>query len=468
MLTLATFGFNALANFALGLGVAYYLGAQEFGVYALAVAGGMVLQTLIFEWLRLAANRFYGEKQGAENPNISATLNFGTGVAAIILSIVALAIHFNGGAFGLTATVAALAPLVAIAGGLFDFRSAMARASFDARRYAIMVIVKNVLALGLMLGGAIWYCRSDIVLLGLCISALSGVLVTARFTREAGRVDAKLLRQFAAYSGPMIFSTLVFHLNMFMTRSVVAMHYGLAETGRFSLALDIGMKLVATVGSALDIYLFQLAVRAEAEQGREAANRQLSMNFYIVVSLLMPLCVGFYMILPSFQMLFIGASYQAAYASYTLHLLPGLFAFGLVFYAINPLFQIARKTWPVLIAAVANIGVAAGMLFLLPGDSGRHGADATTAGFVAAAALMALLAWRIAPVRLPWGDLAKVAAATLAMALAMHPLRTLPPGIATLAISVAAGGAVFVAMCLAMNVSGLRVRLWSRLRPAAA
>ena len=38
MLTLVTFTFNAIANFALGLGVAYYLGAQEFGTYALAAA----------------------------------------------------------------------------------------------------------------------------------------------------------------------------------------------------------------------------------------------------------------------------------------------------------------------------------------------------------------------------------------------------------------------------------------------
>lgn len=471
MLMIITFGLNALINFALGLGVAYYLGAAEFGVFALAVAGGAVLQTVIFEWLRMAANRYYGEKQAAENPAILATLNLATGLAAIVLSVTGVILYFTGASLGLSATVAAMAPLTAISGGLFDYRCAVARAAFDMQRYARTVIVKNVAALVLMLGGAWWFCRADMVLIGLCLSALSGVAATARFGREKDRTglfDAALLGRFALYSAPMVVSSLVFQLNMFMTRSTVAVHYGLSESGRYSLALDIGLKLVATIGSALDILLFQLAVRAEAEKDASAARAQLSRNLAIVTAVLLPLCVGFWMILPSFEALFVGASYAQAYSSYTLHLLPGLFAFGLAFYAINPIFQIAQKTWPVLVSAAANILVAAAVLFLIPGTSGRHGANATSAGFIAATLLMILLASRLAPIRVPWTDLARTAAATLALALALLPLRSLPPGFTTLLLSCVAGGLAYGFVAVALDIAGLRGLIRARLRPAAA
>lgn len=471
MLMISTFAFNAVANFALGLGVAWFLGAEQFGIYALIVAGGMVLQTLLFEWLRLSANRFYGQKQAADDPNLYATLNLGTGLTAIVLSGLAVILYFTGGAFGVAASVAALGPLVGIAGGLFDYRCAIARARFDNRRYAAIVVVKNALALVLMLGGAFWLRQAEVVVIGLCVSALSGVLVSARaFASPAGngRFDRLLMRQFALYAGPMVISSLIYHLNMFMTRSGVALHYGLAESGRYSLALDIGLKLVATVGSALDILLFQLAVRAEAEGSEGAAKTQLGLNLLIITGILAPVCAGFWLILPSFEALFINESYHAAYTVYTLYLLPGLFAFGLAFYAITPLFQIARKTWPVLVAAFANISVAAGILYLIPGGDGSHGALATSSGFIAGTVLMAIMAWKTAPVAVPWRDLAKIAVAVAAMYAAVQPALTLPPGAGTLALTALAGGIVYLGAALTLNTGRLRSRVLARLRPAGA
>lgn len=467
MLAIITFSVNAIANFALGLGVAWFLGAEQFGVYALIVAGGAVLQTLLFEWLRLSANRFFGKRQAEADPNLYTTLSLGTGVLSIALSVLAIILYVTDGAFGVAATVAALAPLTGMAGGLFDFRCAIARAQFDNRRYAMMVIAKNLLALLLMIGGAFWLKRADVVVAGLCVSSVAGALVTARAFREGhapGRFDRLLVRQFAIYAGPMIVSSLIYQLNMFMTRSGVAFHYGLAESGRYSLALDIGLKLTTTVGSALDILLFQLAVRAESEESREAATAQLSRNLLIVTGILAPACVGYWLILPSFEALFVAESYRAAFDAYTLYLLPGLFAVSLVFYAINPQFQIARKTWPMLLAALANIAVAAAVLYLWPGTDGRHGALATSAGFVVGGLLMVVIAWRTAPIDVPWLDLGKVVAATALMSAAALPARALEPGAFTLTLTALAGGAAYGLLALALNIGGLRTLLIARLR----
>lgn len=468
MLTLVTFTFNAVANFALGLGVAYYLGAQEFGIYALAAAAGTVLQTLFFEWLRLATNRFYGERQVAEDPGIVSTLNRATGAIAALLSVAALVIYASGGALGATALVAAMAPLIAISGGLFDYRTALARACFQHRRYAALVIIKNIAALVLMLGGALYWCRADVVLFGLCISALTGVAVSAQFFQEKpgerGKARKELLRQFMIYSAPLIIANMIFLANMFMARSGVALQHGMAESGRYSLALDIGLKLVATIGSGLDILLFQLAVRAEAEHGADAARTQLAKNLLVIVGVVLPACVGLWLALPSFEALFVGASYRVAFSTYLTLLLPGLFAFALIHYGINPLFQIARRTTPVIASALVALAATAAMMFLIPGSDGSHGAIATSAGFIAGLGMMMVLAWRIAPIDVPWRELAKVVIAVLAMVLVALPLRSQPGSALMLVATAVTGGGVYGALALAMNIGGVRGALLARLR----
>ena len=46
---------NTLFNFAIGLLVAKFLGPEQFGQFALALAVGMVIQTAAFDWIRLTA-----------------------------------------------------------------------------------------------------------------------------------------------------------------------------------------------------------------------------------------------------------------------------------------------------------------------------------------------------------------------------------------------------------------------------
>ena len=55
MAVIAAFVLNAGLNFALGLLLAKLLGPADFGRFALATAGAIVLNTLLFEWLRLSA-----------------------------------------------------------------------------------------------------------------------------------------------------------------------------------------------------------------------------------------------------------------------------------------------------------------------------------------------------------------------------------------------------------------------------
>lgn len=473
MLTLTTFLFNAVANFAIGLIVAYLLGAEEFGVFALAAAAGALLQTLFLEWLRLATNRFYGIKQGAEDGGIKTTLDLVTGLLSISLALAGLALYFAGGALGASALVASMGPLIGVSNGLFDYRAAIARTCFEHKRYAALVVVRNIAAIVLMIGGAWYWKRGDVVLIGLCLSGIFGVLLSSRFFKDQRALPRparwELVRQFATYAAPLVVSSLLIQANVFMTRSVVALHYGIAESGRYSLALDVSLRLIATLGSALDLVLFQYAVRAEAERGLLAAQEQISRNITIIVGIMLPATVGIWLALPGIEHLLVAESFRASFDTYTILLLPGLFCFSVVFYVVNPLFQIAKRTNPVIIAAAAGFAATAAVLFLVPGSNGGHGAVSTSVGYAVNMLVMIALAWKLAPVAVNWHDLGKITLATLGMAMAAKPLHAMQPGVVSLVAVVAVGSLVYAALALVLNIGGIRQYLAARLRrPAVA
>ena len=89
MKVLVAFFTNTFFNFVIGLMVAKFLGPEEFGRFALALAVALVTQTIVFDWLRLGAIRFYSERSATERPALRATLDALFGVLIAALAVVA-------------------------------------------------------------------------------------------------------------------------------------------------------------------------------------------------------------------------------------------------------------------------------------------------------------------------------------------------------------------------------------------
>ena len=75
MRVVIAFLIKTICNFAIGLLVAKFLGPEEFGRFALALAVGVVIQAALFDWIRLAATRFYSPRVAEQEPDLRATLD---------------------------------------------------------------------------------------------------------------------------------------------------------------------------------------------------------------------------------------------------------------------------------------------------------------------------------------------------------------------------------------------------------
>jgi O-antigen/teichoic acid export membrane protein len=275
--------------------------------------------------------------------------------------------------------------------------------------------------------------------------------------RMAGR--SSLLRAFARYAVPLVAASAIYQLLPVVNRMLLADRAGFAQAGYFSLASEIGMRLFQNLGSALDLVLFQLAVRADELHGREHAENQITRNMGMVTALLWPSAVGFWLVLPSFEAVFVPASFKGQFAPAMEVLIPALAGFALIQYALNPIFQLRARTAPVVAASAVALVVDLAIVLARPEwATPQDFARAQLGGLGAALIVLAAMA-RSSGARLPWRDILSAGTAASGMGLVLWPLRTLEPSATTLALQVVAGALAYAAFSLALDVAGARSHL---------
>ena len=473
MKVLAAFVVNALFNFLIGLIVAKFLGPEEYGRFALALALGLVIQTLVFDWIRLAAIRFYSERTRADEPQVRATLDTAFAILAVVLTLAVSAFLLSGVHFALSNSLIGLSIATAVTNGLFDFSTGLARARFNDRQYGRLVLVKNAFSLLLTTGGAFVFASAQMALLGAIVSIAGSIVAARGELTDAGSemraANGDLARVFLRYAAPIVSANLLYLLIPFINRSLVAKYYGFAETGQFSLAFDLGLRAVQAIGSALDVLLFQIAVAALDSHGLDRAKDQIARNIAIVLAVIVPACAGVILTLPSIEALVVPASYRGPFGVYITLMMPGLFALTMINFAINPIFQIEKKTLPLIAAALIGCAGTPVLVYLLPrGQDASSLAIAQSAAYFAA--MIALIGF--ATVSRPrWPslrDIASICVALAGMVAVVWPMRAWTPGVLSLAAQVIAGAGVYGALALALDVAGLRAPVMARLRKLSA
>jgi O-antigen/teichoic acid export membrane protein len=473
MRVLGAFFFNVICNFAIGLLVAKFLGPAEYGRFALAFAVAIAVQTAFFDCLRLGATRFYSERTRIENPTLRATLDISFIIIALSIGAAASLMFFSGAHFKLSNGLIALALVTAVSNGVFDYNTALVRARFHDQLYTRLVLVKNALALLLTGGGAFIFHSATMALVGSIIS-MSSAVVTARAalrdhgtTRQhASLATAKLI---FAYSVPIVLANVLYISIPLANRSIIAILYGFSETGQFSLAYDLGSKAIQAIGSTLDVVLFQIAVALHDQHGPDKAKVQVARNMAMVIAVVLPACTGIWLTLPSIESVVVPVAYRGPFGQLLTLMMAGLFASAMVQFGVNPIFQIAKRTAPLIAAAAIACVVDAVLIFVLPKNADASSfAIAQSGAFIAGLIALIVMATFSKPQWPKPRDLALTALANAAMAAALLPLREHNPGFLTLAEQVTAGMLVYCTMVYLFDIANLREIAIARLKPIIA
>ena len=458
---------NTLMNFVIGLLLARFLGPAEYGRMALALATAQVMQTIMFDWLRLAATRFYSERMRVEQPQLRASFDASFAVGIALLCSGAVAFMLIGVDVPLSNGLIGLAVGAAVANGLFDYHTALVRARFLDSAYARIIMGKNVLSLVLTVAGS-WYFGSALwALVGLCLSMTGSLALARRSLTDQGtspRFARRALSSSMRYAMPIVMANMLYQLIPLIDRALVAQKYGFAESGQFSLAYDLGIRIALAVGSTLDVLLFQIAVRAEEAHGADHAGRQIAHNMAVVLAIIAPTMTGVWLVLPSFEHLVVPPEFRGPFAHFLGLMLPGFACYALIHFAVHPIFQIRKKTMPLILAGAAASAANLGLIFGLPQSS-----DATQFAYALTGALglgLSLLVLMAALGRTRWPhakDIGVTALGTAAMVLALLPLRSMTPGLPALVLQAGLGVLVYGCFVFAFDLAGLRTTVLEHL-----
>jgi O-antigen/teichoic acid export membrane protein len=471
MTVLLPFVINAGLNFVLGLLIALFLGPAEFGRYAIGAAIIVLVNTAMLDWVKLSAVRFYSLKSREERPEIRATLDVLAAGISIALSGLLVAAIVAGIDFRLPAMLLAAAVLGGVGAGLFDYHGAIARARFLDAAYARLIIIKNLVALVLMVGGA-WLTKDPtVVLLGGLVSvavallAVRRALADAPLSLAAARKD--LAKTFLLYALPLVAGNAIYSLIPLLNRSLLAGAYGFAEAGYFSLASDMGLRLFGTLGATIEIVLLREIIRLDETRGRLAAQKRIAKNVPLVLLIALPVAAGLWTVLPAFDRLIVPPSFQGRFAGYMEILLPGFAAITLFQAALYPVFLIGKRTLIATLVALLGLAVNVALAFSLAPKLGPAAyAWGQSAALLTVLVVTAAAALRALPVAPAWRDCALALLAAAVMAGAIWPLRNRFAAPVELGLQVALGIVVYVGMVLACDIARCRtnLRLWWAMR----
>jgi O-antigen/teichoic acid export membrane protein len=470
MRVLGAFFANVLFNFVVGLLVAKFLGPEEYGRFALSLATALTVQAAFLDWLKLGATRFYSERSRGEDPALRATLDVAFTLVTAGLAVGTCLMFLAGVHFALSNALIALAMGVTVSNGLFDYNTALVRARFHDRLYVKLILVKNILALLLTGSGAYVFGSAKMALIGGIIS-ISGSVVAARTALSDPGAEAQLARFDIAktvlrYTLPIVTANLLYLCIPLANRSLITIFYGFSETGQFSLAFDIGTKAIQAIGSTLDVLLFQIAVRAHESHGDEHAKQRIADNMAIMIAILLPACTGIWLVLPSLEVLIVPQQYRGQFGQLLTLMMPGLFFFALILYAINPIFQIAKRTGPLIAAAVVGCLADPLLLLALPrGHDASSLAIAQSGAYFIAFLVLTATANLSKPVWPRLRDLIAVALACTAMIMLVLPLRADPPSLATFLKQILIGAGTYAGLCALFDIATLRTLCIGQLKP---
>jgi small-conductance mechanosensitive channel len=169
--------------------------------------------------------------------------------------------------------------------------------------------------------------------------------------------------------------------------------------------------------------------------------------------------------LPSIETLVVPEAFRGHFNVLLPLMLSGLFCMGMIQYAINPIFQIEKKTVPMIAAAMAACAADPLLLLFLHLDDGASSLAIAQAGAMLIALIVLIMfasaTWRQWPRP---RDLAAVVFANALMGAIVLPMRGREPGLATLIEQAATGAAIYTFVVLGLDVAGLRGMVLARLR----
>lgn len=450
------------------------LPADQFGLYSLAVTAMMVGQTTLTSWLVSALVRLL---PGAATPDERAELLAGLGAwfgvmflcisGLLVAAIVLFDWHGKEGISYYTLTL-----LLTLAYSAQQLILRVHMADLKSGRFSVLQTLQSLLSL-LFVGVAVYWGSktANAPLLGVLLGYVALILADMRALLPFlhwSRANRAVMRSIWNYAGILILIGVFGYFAMKLDRFILQHYWGEEAVGFYSAGVSLAEQAISAVFMIVAMAAHPLAVRAVDSNDEDLKKKQLGMNALWILGLGMPASLGFAAVCPELASLLLGEAFREQATKIMPIIALAALAANLRAHYIDHYFLLARRNDLLVVALIPSALAALLINLLVIPTYGIMGAAYTALGVQTAALVVAYaIVSRVTALYIPWGDMAKICAASICMA---GFLMALPPHesmTVSIAIKVVCGAFFYAGAMLLMNTGGLRGALIQRHRSSA-
>lgn len=462
-LTSFYFGIRAL-NGVLGLISIYaltrLLNADQYGTYALGLAGVNFLAAILFQWLNAGASRLYPSYVASQNDFLHEVLllfKISSGAGVIVFTIW-LAFRPTSAISG---EMSAVILLTAIAMGFYNLQLHIHNSSQQILHYGVLSTSRAAFVLFFVISAALAGFGSLGALLGVMFgSILAAILFGYRTqqTSQAKKGDVKIRIQIAKFGIPLFFTYAATMVIDFSDRFLIGWLYGPSSVGGYSASYDLAQQTVGVILNVFYLVLFPKIVTAWEKEKIEDVHLHIN-HLTKVTFLAAGASAGVFIGLSADITHFMLGSELRGDAELVMPWIASAIAIGcLKSYLLDIALQLERRTKTLLYItlgmAIFNLLL---NLVLLPKFGILGSAVSTLAAFSMGAIMSIFLTRRINIIGSINSDIAKTVFSIVIMVIYLRWLSELwPISIIALSIKICSGLIVFAMVSFLINTAGLR------------
>lgn len=435
----------------------------EYAQYAVLQ---MFLAALIagaFEWTRVSLLRSlgHGKAKGSAFATDYALLYLLSTLAALAIA----GVFEYAGAYDLASSAWILAAIWAAAQAAMDAVLVYARATMRPMHYvgfqvsraaasfalSVMFVLLGLGTIGLVLGVALGNAS---------MASLGALIYKPRHIhfrlREASTAH---MREVAAFGAPVGLAALLGFGVGYADRLLVVTFLDPAAAGAYAFTGDFVQKTLVLLTVVVSTAAFPHAARTFEEHGKDAARAQMSYNLALLAAILLPAGIGLCIAADVVAQIVAGAAFREQFV----RILPWLVLSGLIgglrYYVCDMSLQLVRETrlllWPSGVTLIFGLGLG---LLLVPRYGVAGALFAAISSQLIGLAVSLRITRRVFRFAFPWRDLAKVAAAIVAM-LAVYRLVAVRGDLAWSLAAIVATACAYVTVFVLLDGLSLRRRL---------
>lgn len=409
-------GLPGVVNF---LAIALYtrlLSPDEYGRYALVIAGTGLANVVLFEWLAMAVLRYLPGQEGSAQ--LLATIRSVYRWLMLATALAGLPAVLCTSSEWRWLLISAL-PLLWTQ-GWFEINLQILRAQLAPAAYGLVSGLKAIVAVA---GGGLllqWYP----VALAPVLGHIAGFLLSSATQSRAlwrsvrAQVDLRLAKQIMHYGMPLSATLALSYLVNSSDRFLIAYFIDDRAAGIYAAGYDLTSQILTMLMLIVNTAAFPLILNDLEQRGIAPARQQLLHNIFLLMAVAAPFTAGMILFAPEVARTVLGHRFQDTAISLIPWIALATLLNGLRSYHFDLAFQLGKHTvhqlWVMGVALLVNVIL---NLIWIPQKGILGAAWSTLAAYLCALLASIVIGRRFFPVPTNWRGIARVGIAVLAMLL---------------------------------------------------